>query len=88
MKKRISMAVSTVNKSVEGGFKEFVTSCKVKNLSEKTIEYYEVCMGCIEIVKEYVNMFTDDLKNDFDAFNPLESMSRDRGSYIGMKKCK
>lgn len=29
----------------------------------------------LEIVKEYVNMFNDDLKQDFDHFNPLEQMT-------------
>ncbi len=29
----------------------------------------------IEIVKEYVNMFTDDIKKDIDRFNPLEQFT-------------
>lgn len=29
----------------------------------------------LEVVKEYVNMFNDDLKNNFNAFNPLEQMT-------------
>lgn len=33
----------------------------------------------LEMVKEYVNMFSDDLKRDFDAFNPLEQMFENRG---------
>lgn len=28
----------------------------------------------MSVVKNYVNMFTDDLKQDFDKFNPLESV--------------
>ncbi|UWG98007.1 tyrosine-type recombinase/integrase [Dehalobacter sp. DCM] len=32
----------------------------------------------IEIVKEYVNMFSDDLKRDFDRYNPLEKFCFDR----------
>lgn len=30
----------------------------------------------MEIVKNYVNMFTDDLQKDFDLFNPLETISK------------
>jgi len=29
----------------------------------------------LEIVKEYINMFSDDLKQDFNQFNPLEQMN-------------
>jgi hypothetical protein len=29
----------------------------------------------MEIVKEYVNMFDNDLQRDFNAFNPLEKFS-------------
>ncbi|KLU67546.1 tyrosine recombinase XerD [Desulfosporosinus acididurans] len=32
----------------------------------------------IEIVKEYVNMFTDDLKQNFDQYNPLEKVTTDK----------
>jgi integrase/recombinase XerD len=39
----------------------------------------------IEIVKEYVNMFTNDLKQDFDDFNPLENISKNKGNYISMR---
>mgnify|MGYP001054979252 FL=1 len=39
----------------------------------------------IEIVKEYVNMFTNDLKKDFDDFNPLESISNQKGSHISIR---
>ncbi len=39
----------------------------------------------IEIVKEYVNMFTDDLKKEFDHFNPLETVSRYKGDRIKLQ---
>ena len=40
----------------------------------------------MEIVREYVNMFSDDLKRDFDVFNPLEEFSnRKKGDYIEIK---
>lgn len=38
----------------------------------------------MEIVKEYVNMFSDDLKRDFDIFNPLEEFST-KGKGNGQK---
>lgn len=45
MKQRISMATKArENKTVQEGFKEFIKSCKVKNLSDKTVIYYEACM--------------------------------------------
>lgn len=52
MKKRISMSKGTQGKAIKEGFKEFVTSCKVRNLSERTIEYYEDCM---EIFQEFLD---------------------------------
>ncbi|MDT8718535.1 tyrosine-type recombinase/integrase [Clostridium sp. 19966] len=39
----------------------------------------------IDIVKEYVNMFSDDLKKDFDTFNPLEQLS-DKRTKLTLKK--
>ena len=39
----------------------------------------------LEVVKEYVNMFGDDLKRDFDKFNPLEQLSI-TNEYLKMKK--
>jgi integrase/recombinase XerD len=38
----------------------------------------------MKVVREYVNMFNDDLKDNFDRFNPLEEFS-DRKKYIQMK---
>jgi integrase/recombinase XerD len=38
----------------------------------------------MKVVREYVNMFNDDLKDNFDRFNPLEEFS-DRKRYIQMK---
>jgi len=37
------------------------------------------------IVREYVNMFSDDLKRDFDTFNPLEEFSNKRGEEIKLE---
>ena len=39
----------------------------------------------IETVREYVNMFSDDLKRNFDNFNPLETISNQKGNHISMK---
>jgi integrase/recombinase XerD len=39
----------------------------------------------MEIVREYVNMFGDDLKRDFDMFNPLEELSNKRGEFINTR---
>lgn len=43
----------------------------------------------MEIVKQYVNMFSEDLKRDFDHFNPLEEFQEkskvERGKYIFKK---
>jgi integrase/recombinase XerD len=39
----------------------------------------------MDIVREYVNMFSDDLKRDFDNFNPLEEFSTKRGEEIKIK---
>jgi len=36
----------------------------------------------MEIVREYVNMFSDDLKRDFDTFNPLEEFSTKKSKAI------
>ena len=36
----------------------------------------------MEIVREYVNMFSDDLKRDFDTFNPLEEFSTKKSETI------
>lgn len=52
MKKRISMAKFTPNKTVKDGYKEFITSCKVKNLSEQTIFYYDKNMKIFETFLE------------------------------------
>ena len=40
---RINMHQKVIDKNLDEGFKEFITSCKVKNLSERTIEYYSDC---------------------------------------------
>jgi len=37
----------------------------------------------MEIVREYVNMFGDDMKKDFDSFNPLEEFHRLNGTSRG-----
>jgi integrase/recombinase XerD len=34
----------------------------------------------IEMVKNYVEMFSDDLQQDFDVFNPLDNFMKDRHS--------
>ena len=39
----------------------------------------------MEIVKNYVNMFTDDLQRDFDTFNPLETMAEPVRSRITVR---
>jgi len=38
-----------------------------------------------EFIKQYVNMFAEDLKQGFNRFNPLEEFI-DHGQYINMKK--
>lgn len=40
----------------------------------------------MEIVKNYVNMFTDDLQRDFDTFNPLETMAEPVRSRIKVRE--
>jgi len=44
----------------------------------------------LEIVKEYVNIFGTDLKQQFDTFNPLETMYRTQDleakKALGMRK--
>lgn len=39
----------------------------------------------MSVIKNYVNMFTDDLKQDFDKFNPLESVMM-KNTKIKLKK--
>lgn len=39
--------------------------------------------GSMKMVREYVNMFDEDLKKDFNTFNPLEEFN-DNGIYINM----
>lgn len=38
------------------------------------------------IVRNYVNMFAEDLQDDFDKFNPLESVQKDTKKYIKLKE--
>jgi len=41
----------------------------------------------VEMVKNYVEMFSDDLQKDFDVFNPLDNLMKDKkGDKISMKK--
>lgn len=40
----------------------------------------------MEMVKEYVNMFSEDLKQDFDKFNPLEQMKGTNSNSIKMNR--
>lgn len=40
----------------------------------------------LEMVTNYVNMFTDDLKKDFDEFNPLESFNKQTNMNLNMKR--
>jgi integrase/recombinase XerD len=37
----------------------------------------------MKMVREYVNMYDEDLKKDFNTFNPLEEFN-DSGEYINM----
>lgn len=39
----------------------------------------------LNMVKEYVNMFSDDIEKDFDKFNALEQLQNNKGTYIKMK---
>jgi len=40
----------------------------------------------VEMVKNYVEMFSDDLQQDFDVFNPLDNFVKDKqGNHIKMK---
>ena len=38
----------------------------------------------MDMVKNYVEMFSDDLQKDFDVFNPLDNLSRGKGNLIKM----
>ena len=40
----------------------------------------------MDMVKNYVEMFSDDLQKDFDVFNPLDNLLKDRGELIKMGK--
>lgn len=40
----------------------------------------------IDIVKEYVNMFTEDLQKDFEEYNPLEQMVTNQKKHIKLSK--
>ena len=41
----------------------------------------------MDMVKEYVNMFSTDLQQDFDTFNPLENITvSQKRSSIRLKK--
>lgn len=40
--KRMSLQKSTTTKSIDDGFKEFYRFCRVKNLADQTLDYYEV----------------------------------------------
>ena len=42
----------------------------------------------MEMVREYVNMFSDDLSRDFDTFNPLEEFRNKKGEEIKIKPSK
>jgi len=38
----------------------------------------------MDMVKNYVEMFSDDLQKDFDIFNPLDNLSQNKGTLIKM----
>lgn len=40
----------------------------------------------LEMVTNYVNMFTEDLKKDFDQYNPLESFNKHINMNLNMKR--
>lgn len=40
----------------------------------------------MDVVKNYINMFTDDLKRDFDTFNPLEQMVPTVRKHINVRR--
>lgn len=42
---RTKMTIKSADKTFKEGYTEFITYCKVKNLSEHTIKYYEQCFN-------------------------------------------
>lgn len=42
----------------------------------------------IETTKEYIEMFSNDLQKDFNNFNPLENITKQKGDYIKITKPK
>lgn len=40
----------------------------------------------LEVTRNYVEMFTEDLKNNFEEFNPLELLQKNKKSHITLKK--
>ena len=41
----------------------------------------------MDIVREYVNMFNNDMQRDYNSFNPLETLAKNnRGSTIKLKR--
>lgn len=40
----------------------------------------------LEMITTYVNMFTEDLKKDFDQFNPLENFNKHTNMNFNMKR--
>ena len=43
--KRMAMIKKNVSKNLDEAFTEFIKYCRVKNLSERTLDYYEECYG-------------------------------------------
>lgn len=44
MKRQLSLQRNTSNKTIEQGFKDFYRYCMVKNLSDRTLDYYQMCI--------------------------------------------
>jgi len=63
--------------TVDEAFEDFKGHCRVKNLSGETIKLYQYQFNVFHrflnsVVKEYVQMFGNDLSVNFDKFNPLD----------------
>lgn len=66
MKTKIKMNQQTNLKTIKEGFSEFRTYCKIKNLSEHTISFYENCY------KAFTTYLSEDLSMDSISKNTMD----------------
>lgn len=68
MKRRIQMKSDSTDTTLSGAFEQFIKSCKIKNLSPKTIETYEVHFKIFSMYFPNSNSVSDFDRNTVDGY--------------------